>query len=103
MTSVTKNAADEAQVRKDGERQKSAREQELVDLKFVLSHPAGRRFLWRLLGHFGVFKSIWEPSAKIHYNAGLQDGGHFLLAEVEAADQEALFVMQREAKKREEI
>ena len=97
-----KNAADEAQVKRSVEREKSVRERELMDLKILLSSPEGRRFIWRLMGKAKVFESVWEQSAKIHYNAGQQDFGHFLMAEVVEADQKALFLMMQESKKKEE-
>lgn len=93
------NAADEAQVRAAEERQKTQRDLELEDLRFLLSHGEGRRFIWRMLEHCKTFRSIWDPSARIHYNAGLQDMGHFLLAEVTEADEGSLLTMMREAKR----
>jgi len=45
-----------------------------------------------------MFESIWHPSALIHANAGRQDFGHFIWQEVEAADQDAVFLMMKEAR-----
>lgn len=93
-----KNAADEGQVRKAAERAKSMREKELNDIAALLQTDYGRRFIWRLLGHCKVFGSVWESSAKIHYNSGVQDVGHFLLAEVTEADPDSLIKMMKENK-----
>lgn len=62
------------------------REKELDDVRAVLSTPGGRRFIARLLSHCSVSRSIWEPSAAIHRNAGIQEVGHYILSEVVAAD-----------------
>jgi hypothetical protein len=79
---------------------KSRRGQELADLRAVLAEPAGRRFVWRLLERVNTFASIWEQSAKIHYNAGQQDVGHFLMAEINEADDTLLFQMMQDARAR---
>jgi hypothetical protein len=77
---------------------KSARDSELNDMRAVLNTPQGRRVMWRLLEHTQVFASIWHQSALIHKNAGRQDVGHFVMAEIEAANQESLFTMMKEAR-----
>lgn len=92
------NAADEKQVKEATEKAELIREQELNDLRWVCSHPQGRRFLWRLLSKCKVFGTIWDNSAKIHYNSGQQDIGHFIMAELAEADEEILFQMMKEAK-----
>lgn len=98
MKSMVANAADKDQVRKADEKIKLGRERELDDLRAVLSTHEGRRFVWRLLGHCKVNGSIWHPSAQIHYNAGMQDVGHFVMAEVVQAGEEFLLQMMKEAK-----
>ena len=82
-------------------RQKRDRDRELSDLRHVLSTDQGRRVLWRLLEHCSVFRTIWDPSSRIHHNAGRQDVGHFVMAELEEADEEAIYRMMREAKLRQ--
>jgi hypothetical protein len=95
---VNVHANAEAEVKKAEEQATVERDNELADLRSVLKTPAGRRVLWRILCHCKTFISIWEPSAKIHWNAGRQDVGHFVIQEIESADQEALLTMMREAK-----
>lgn len=97
--SLVKNAASEKQVNKAKEKELTFRERELNDLRKLLEHPYGRRVMWRLLEKCRVFGSIWEPSAKIHYNSGQQDLGHFLMAEIVEADEKYLFEMMKENKK----
>jgi hypothetical protein len=99
--SQVKNAADESQVRRATEKQENSRDFELADLESVMSTPAGRRFIWRVLERCKVFGTVWDGSARIHYNSGQQDIGHWVMAEVGAADEDALFLMMKEAKHRE--
>ena len=80
----------------------NARRQELNDIKTVLSTKSGRRLYWRLLEYCKVFESIWESSARIHYNSGVQDVGHFLLSELVDSDENLLFKIMKENKKEKE-
>lgn len=91
------NAADREQIRRADRKARTRREQERRDLAGVLKTEPGRRVMWRFLRHCRVLQSIWEPSAKIHYNAGMQDVGHWLMAEIEQAEPEALATMRMEA------
>lgn len=92
------NCADPEQVKQAEKKVKNRRDTELEDIRFLLSDRRARNFIWRLLTHCRVFESIWEPSAKIHHNAGRQDVGHFIMAEVVEAREDALLEMMREAK-----
>ncbi len=96
---LVKNAGDRDQVKKAAKKEKSQDEWNLEDIRHVMRDPLGRRFIWRLLGkeYCKTFESIYENSARIHYNAGRQDIGHKLLAEVIAADEQAYLQMQLEA------
>ena len=93
---LVKNANDKEQVRNAVRKEQLSRDKELNDLRAILSTAEGRRVIWRLLGHCKVHGSIWEQSARIHYNAGVQDVGHFIMAEVIAAGEEFLFNMMKE-------
>lgn len=49
----------------------------------IMSHPAGRAVMWDLLCKASVFSSIFHPSgSQLYYNAGRQDFGHELQAEL---------------------
>jgi hypothetical protein len=87
-----------AGARIDPEDEKLKRERELDDLRAVITTPEGRRVMWRLLSRCGTFASIWEPSAKIHYNSGQQDVGHYLMAEIVEAEPSALLEMMKAKK-----
>lgn len=94
---LVKNAADPKQVKDAAKREESKRQQELNDICAILALTEGRRFLWRILGHCKAFESVWSPNAQIHYNAGIQDVGHFLMAEITEANAEAMLLMMKEA------
>lgn len=91
----------EAQIKAQHERIRREREELEAAWRLVLKTPVGRMVIWSLIEHCQPFQSIWDNSAKIHKNAGRQDVGHFILSQVEAADQEALFQMMREGKERQ--
>lgn len=52
-----------------------------------------------MMEHTKTFGSIWEPSAKIHYNSGKQDVGHFIMAEIMEADPNLFMKMMKEKQK----
>lgn len=95
------NCSDEEQVKSAKQKEKFAREKELDDLKYLLSVPQGRRFIWRYLEICGVFRSIWHASALIHFNEGKRDVGLHLIGDITEADPEGLIRMMAEAKKEE--
>jgi len=90
------NASDETQIKEAGKKIKFSRDQELADIKAVMSTFEGQRFIWRILSKCKAFGSVWEASAKIHYNSGQQDIGHFLMAEIVEADEQALFKIMKQ-------
>lgn len=90
--------SDEEIVAQNKDKAQIARAQELEDFRTILKTTEGRRFIWRLLSHCKVFGSIWSPSASIHYLAGKQDVGHFVLSEITEADENFLLKMMKEAK-----
>ena len=97
---LVKNAADPDQVATGGRLEEERARLERADLLSVLSTKIGRRVLWRVLTRCGVFKSIYETSARIHYNAGQQDLGHWLMNEILEVDAAAYLVMQQESQTR---
>jgi hypothetical protein len=97
--SLVKNAASEKQVKKAEKVEVSKRDQQLNDLRSVLNTPSGRRVIWRFLEKCRVFNTIWEASAKIHYNSGQQDIGHYIMSEIVDADERFLLEMMKENKK----
>jgi hypothetical protein len=92
------NAGDRQQIRKAKKEERERRVHELHDLRTVLATVSGRRVLWRLLDHCGVFRSIWHPSALIHFNEGKRDTGLWLMGEIAAADESAFLRMMAEGR-----
>lgn len=93
------NTSDTEQLREARKKVKLNRENELDDIKAVLSSPEAKRFFWRILEHCKVFGSVFEQSSRIYYNSGMQDVGHFIMAEIADADPELIFQMQQQNKK----
>ncbi len=88
----------EKQVVADSKKKELKRLRQLEDLRFVLKNVEGRRVFWRLMAHCRVLESIWDGSAKIHYNSGRQDVGHFVMSEVVEANEDAYLLMMKENK-----
>lgn len=91
-----RNVGDAKKVAEFDEKGKSEREREINDMILVLNTEEGRRLMWRILSHCKTFSSVWSPSAQIHYNSGMQDVGHFLMAEIVEASPEALIRMMQQ-------
>lgn len=89
--------------KRDETDRKRKRDKELGDIRALLKLPEGRRFFWRLLGHTRVNASIWDGSARIHYNSGRQDVGHFILAEICTAREEAYLQMMKENRGNQDV
>jgi hypothetical protein len=94
---LVNNAADHKQVQRATSKQKTRRDQELSDLRVILATTCGRRFVWSLLSKCGLYESGWDPSAKIHFNAGRRQVGLELMADIASADEHAFLVMMTEA------
>jgi hypothetical protein len=97
--SLVKNAASEKQVEKAEKIEISRREEEINDLVTVLNTASGRNVIWRFMQKCRTFGSVWEASAKIHYNSGQQDIGRYMMAEISEADPKLLFTMMQENNK----
>jgi hypothetical protein len=95
---LVRNAADPQQVRRAARKERELEEQFLEALRVATSTPEGRLVFRTLLEKLGVYRSVWEPSAKIHYNAGRQDAGHELQAYLLQASEEHYDQMEREAR-----
>ena len=97
---LVRNAADPQQVRRAARKEADAEAMLLAGLKELQATPTGRFVFRSLLERLGVFRSVWENSARIHYNAGRQDAGHELMALLVQADENAYELMEREARAR---
>jgi hypothetical protein len=95
---LTGNAADPEQVKYAERKERQRRARFGLALKTVLGTTAGRLVFWELLSRAGIYRSIWDPTERIHYNAGRQDFGHELLATILETDEDAYLLMEREAR-----
>lgn len=95
------NASDEEAVEEARRLEREEHRLQRQDMNLLLETPVGRRVVWRILGQCGIFTDGWDPSARIHFNAGKRNVGLWLLDEVMAANDEAFLLMQREAKRKE--
>lgn len=94
-----KNAADPKQGRHAERKAKDRRARELGDLRAVLETEPGRRVFRRLLRWCGANQTVLRASAiDMAAAAGQQNVGHYIQAEIEAADDEVMFTMMREAR-----
>lgn len=75
-------------------------ELEKSDARDALSTEQGRRFLWRVLSHCGVYKDFEGEGEHIHKQIGRRSVGLWLMGIVSDASEEHLFQMMREAKNR---
>ena len=95
--SLVKNASDEGQVRQAKRKERTERDKELDDLRFVLGSPNGRRLFWRLLSRCGVFRlSYTDKIAETNFNEGERNIGLFVLSEIMEAKPQRWVQMQQE-------
>lgn len=97
--SLVRNASSERQVKRADRVLQRRQERERNDVLAVLGTPEGQRFIgWlmrfcRVPGYMQLASddigSIWEASARIHYNAGAQDVGLRILHRLQEAHPEA--------------
>jgi hypothetical protein len=104
---MQRNARDEKQIERAEEAQKLAVKKRKEDLMFVMADPRGRRVVWDQLEFTGVFSVGWDPSAKIHFNAGMRNVGLRLFQELHQVCPDLYLMMAKEAadaaKKRQEL
>ena len=90
------NAADRSQVKTAERLEREQDRMQRSDMLAVLATPEGRRVLWSVLTFCRLLEETWDPSVLIHYLAGRQSVGHFVLGEIVAADPKAWLQMQVE-------
>lgn len=86
-------------IKKAEGREKRKRDTELDDIKWVLSTPMGRRFIWRYLGECGIFRSSFVGQFQTFFHEGERNIGLKLLADVNDSQPEAYVIMMKEARK----
>jgi len=97
------NAADKKQVDEAKGKENRSRDQELEDLRQVLSTRQGRRFYWNLLSFCGVFESSFTGNSQTFFLEGKRTVGLKMLANLNDAQPEAYVTMMNEAKGEENV
>lgn len=94
------NAADQRQVRKAKQKERQAHDQELKDLRDVLSTRQGRRFVWKQLVQAGCFRMSFTYGAPetTAFNEGRRSLGLALMAEIHELDAALYIRMANEAR-----
>ena len=90
---VVTNAADPAQLKEAAEREAAKEQQSRLAMAAIMQLPEGRLVLWETLTFCRAFASVWDGSARIHYNSGQQDVGHYLMAKMADANPKAFAQM----------
>lgn len=96
--SLVKNAADPQQIKEAEAKTKWNRETELTDIKFLLSIPQGRRFVWRLINmicHYDAI-SAHNSGSMTYLLEGERSVGKIIKADCYEADLEMYHVMEKE-------
>ena len=87
-------AAREAEAR--GLQTNAKRTQELNDIKWLMAHKQGRRFVHRLLGRAGVYRSSFTNSGQTNFLEGERNVGLFVINEVSEASFDNYLTMLQE-------
>lgn len=84
------NIADKDGVDDKARKARITRKDELADIRELLNHPAFRRFLWRLMCRFGVFRLSFTGNSETFFNEGRRGEGLWLIGEIASADPQAV-------------
>lgn len=83
----------------DAERKAEQRaKQEVEDLKWLLAHAQGRRFMWRLLSMSGVFRTSMTGNSMTFFREGERNVGLQFFAQVSEHCPDAYAKMLKESK-----
>lgn len=70
--------------------------QKTEDMKWLLSHPEGRRIAWGLLSDCGVFRISFTGNSTTFFNEGKRSVGNKFYTEMISADADASIKMFKE-------
>jgi len=76
--------------------QRTARQKQIDDIKWLLAHKQGRRIVWRILEQAGVYRQTFTGNNDTFFLEGKRSIGLFVLAEVMSASVDAFNVMTKE-------
>jgi hypothetical protein len=72
------------------------RTQELNDIKWLMAHKQGRRFVHRLLARAGIYRSSFTNSSETYFREGERNVGLFVINEVSEASHDNYLTMLQE-------
>lgn len=76
-------AQDEARIAEEAKRAKLRRERDIDDLKWLMAHAQGRRFICRMLEESGVYRTSFHVSGSTAaHNEGRKHIGYVLTSEL---------------------
>ncbi len=94
------DASDPGQVSARINADRRRREREVDDLRAVVATPEGRRVMWRMLEHCGVFRSTFTGhGARDAFNEGARNVGLFVMGELAEAEPDVITTMLKESKR----
>lgn len=92
------NAADQESIKKRAKEDKFNKQQEIMDVRFILGTPQGRRYIWRHMSSAGIFTTSFTGNSSTFFNEGKRDVGLKMLAEVTDVNPDAYVLMMKEAR-----
>jgi len=95
------DAGDEKQVKENKTNHALVRQQEIEELKFILSTYGGRAFIWRLLSKCGVYRAASGDPYEVARGEGKRDIGLWTIEELFTSAPEAYTIMRNEAASRD--
>jgi len=88
--------ANDRKAEAEGLEQSVQRRQEVEDLKWLMGHKQGRRFVWRLLEKAGVYRTSFTGNSETFFREGMRNIGLFVLSEVMEVTPEQFAMMLKE-------
>lgn len=72
-------------------------EREAGDMRWIMSDARGRRFIWRLLGNAGIFRTSFTGNSETFFREGARSIGLQVFAELHQVVPDAYLTMAKEA------
>ena len=87
--------------REDAERQRKLdRDQEKADFAWLMSDKRGRRFMWRMLGVTGIYRSSFTGNSETFFKEGMRNVGLKLITDIHEYAPDAYVQMIEEHKQK---
>jgi hypothetical protein len=91
------NISEPSKIKENEKRNKSVREVELEDVRFLLAHKQGRRFLWRYLAECNVYGNlVGIDDSHTNRLLGQRNVGIKLITDIMESDASVYGQMQKE-------